>query len=658
MAKTPAHVLDQIIHWGLVVLAFLLPLFFLTLTPNFFEFNKKALLVLGTGIVTAAWLLKHLTQKTVRFTITPLLVPLLLLTASSFLSSLTNGPTTLQNILDRPLIYASLTLLYVVITSTQTKQNVAHLVTSLLAGAGTLSAWAIINASGLAAGLLGFAPQWLTATSFTPSGSSLVLLTFLTPLFFLSLGGLKRNVVHTASNAVSTVLKLVLPLLVATAMLLTLVQAQRHNTIVLIPFTTSWEIVVENFKDMRPALVGVGPANYVDTFTRNRRMTFNTTPVWNIRFSTSRNEVLQLLTTQGLIGLGFYLALLILFVRTLPRPWLKTREPLSIALVATILTQLLAPVTTLTLFLFVILLALHQTVKAEGKEMVLHLFALSRATDNRQPKTAEIIPWVVSLPLLIALLIGLYLGVTRVYGAEVTFKQSLDAAASNRGTDTYNLQIKAIQKNPREDRYRVAYALTNLALANSLAQKPELGQADRQNITQLIQQAIRESKIAAELNPNRTSNWETVATIYRNLINVAQGAKDWALASYVQAINTDPVNPRLRLEVGGLYFETKEYDDAIRFFGQAVLLKPDWANAHYNLSAAYREKGDLQKAIEEMGLTIRYLRPDTPEYARAQEELAALQTQEPIEETTQSSGELSTPQPLPTPVPEREQIRL
>ena len=65
-------------------------------------------------------------------------------------------------------------------------------------------------------------------------------------------------------------------------------------------------------------------------------------------------------------------------------------------------------------------------------------------------------------------------------------------------------------------------------------------------------------------------NWQTHASIYRILIHVAQDADQWSIAAYVRAIQTDPTNPMLRLDLGGVYVTTQNYDQAIRLFQQLL----------------------------------------------------------------------------------------
>jgi hypothetical protein len=57
-----------------------------------------------------------------------------------------------------------------------------------------------------------------------------------------------------------------------------------------------------------------------------------------------------------------------------------------------------------------------------------------------------------------------------------------------------------------------------------------------------------------------------LADIYRNLVNSVNDAQNWAIASYAQAIRTNPVTPVLRVDLGGLFYSLGNYENAIDQF--------------------------------------------------------------------------------------------
>jgi tetratricopeptide (TPR) repeat protein len=194
-------------------------------------------------------------------------------------------------------------------------------------------------------------------------------------------------------------------------------------------------------------------------------------------------------------------------------------------------------------------------------------------------------------------------------------------------------------------------------LANSLAAgKKEITADERKTITSLIQQSIREAKIAVALNPSKVTNIETLATIYKSLIPLAKGADVWAVTSYREAIKIDPINPNLRISLGGIFYGAKNYDEAIKIYQSAVDLKPNLPNAHYNLAIAYKDKGELQKAITSMATVVNLVPKDTADYTKAVAELDDLKKKAgdktPVSQapTEPAKTELESPKPLPSPI--------
>ena len=53
-----------------------------------------------------------------------------------------------------------------------------------------------------------------------------------------------------------------------------------------------------------------------------------------------------------------------------------------------------------------------------------------------------------------------------------------------------------------------------------------------------------------------------------------------------------------RFELGRLYYNQEQYDEAIEQFEIAVQLFPDHSNSIYSLGLAYQKKGDNAKALE------------------------------------------------------------
>jgi len=418
------------------------------------------------------------------------------------------------------------------------------------------------------------------------------------------------------------------------SLVITIWQLLTPNKPLLLSYSTSWAIAVESFKNWRLFLFGIGPTNFLEAFSQFRPVSYNLSNLWAIRFSSSSNYYFHLLTTVGALGIASFLWLIGKTIKT----QIKFNQEGSLTVFVPLLTILI-----IFLFLspnFLLLFCFY---------LFLALLALNLPYSGEYSETSKIASWAIFIPTLLFVLCCLFF-TGRTYAAEVFFRRSLNALAQNDGTGAYSNQVKAITLNPFHDLYRLAYSQTNLALAYSLASRSGLSDQDRQNITALVQQAIREAKAAVSLNKNKVVNWENLANIYRQLINFAQGSDQWAITALSQAIKLDPTNPQLKLNLGGIYYALKNYDEAIRFFQQAVEIKPNFANGYYNLSAAYREKSNFQKAHEAMLATLNLVPTTSEDYNKARQELDELAKKVTASEAAQAKPE-KIPEPKPTQQP-------
>lgn len=381
-----------------------------------------------------------------------------------------------------------------------------------------------------------------------------------------------------------------------------------------LPYFTNWQVLLESYKNWQHLLVGVGAENFLGVFTAGRPTDLNMTPLWNTRFALGSSLFFHIATVYGLVGtaaLGWFLV---------------NMHPVAI------LAFLFLPPSFPALVVASALLILSEPVLA--------------------PKRFNLL-WL-GYPIAIGVLLlagAAGYGLFRSYGAELAFARSLAALENRDGTATYNLQIQAISRNPYITRFHTAYSQTNLALANAMAENTATASADRQTATQLVQQAIREAKIAVGLSPTNVLAWENIGGVYQSLIGVAQGADQWAIAAYQRAIQLDPTNPGIRLRLGGAYVGQQKFDAAAESYLMAIRLKPDYANAYYYLAFAYRQQKKYLLAAQALKESITYVTPDTDDARRGQtelEELRELLTEEEkraLDTQTQATPNVLSPLP-------------
>jgi len=630
--------LNSIGRWLVTLALAVLPLFFLPTTQDFYDTNKWLLLVGAAVAVFVIWTIRTIRTHEISLGNSPLLSGVLALTAASLVSMLGAPGSKVEAITGSFgfVSFVSLAVCLVFGTTFFTRESRTTLRSALMVSTALCGLIAAYQAMGIGRYLTSVFPA-LGDPLWSPTGASTGLLVILLVSIPAVISAVIRQYRRKADTAlVSSVIAL---LLIGAGLILTLYRFVPLFTRAILPVGYGWTIALEAFKNPRTAIFGVGTQNYLSAFTIGKPISINTTPLWNVRFGTGSTFLLHLATTYGVLGIVAGIVFLRGLWNTKDNPWQKAST--VIALLAVVLLPVnLAALT--------FIIALRMATDDEHGITTMHLPQL---------------PWVT--PVLATMCAGVVLAaslfVGRVYAAEVAFYRSLRAAQRNNGTDTYNLQRKALQLNTNAARYHIAYSQTNLALANSLAlsfaaeatqsaQSEDQATGDRQLIATLVQQAIREGKVAVNLAPTNVIAWENLARVYQSLAPIAQGADVWAVASYQQAIALDPTNPILRLDLGGMYIRQENYDSAIQQFLIATQLKIDFANAHYNLANAYRLTGDNDKAAAELEATRTLITQGTDDYTKVVGELDELKkkkTSEPL-----PSGETLTTPREPTPIME------
>ncbi|MGI5827896.1 MAG: tetratricopeptide repeat protein, partial [Patescibacteria group bacterium] len=555
-----SKLIENVALWVLVVYAFTVPVLFLPfVAANVFDFPKWLLTAVTAVLLLILTGVYMVTEKKVILPAKQYLVPICLfivaVLASVFFSS-SNKIALLYGKAGLLLSFAVILFSALVIV----RKKINRVFYSLLLSSFILSWIQVFTFLEILPNILR-GPIFAQKT-FTPIGSQLALASFLSIILPMSvMYALKTK------DAAKKIFYFVVVGLQTVALVFAIAQllpGQPANPKFL-PFSSGWSIAMDQLKTGRTALFGVGPDKFAIAFSKFRPAILNQSEDWVVRFGSSSNEWLTVFTTMGVLGLAAFVILSLTFAKKAFE--VKTKSPVHSALTLGFTVSL------------VLLMLIPGNI---GVYIPFFMLGLLLVTSSRQGEVVynnDKLSLVAALPL-IALPLFLAFFVVKAAMAEVAFGQSLVYASENKGGETYRSQIRAITLNPYIANYRLAYSNTNLALANSLASKEELTDEDRQNITQLVSQSIREAKAAVALDPQNVSSWANLAQIYRQLINFAEGADQWAVSSYVQAIRLDNTNPQLRLDLGGLLYSLNSYEEAVDQFKQAIALKPDFANAY------------------------------------------------------------------------------
>lgn len=652
--------------------AAVIPFWMLPLSPNPIGYQKQYLLFALGIVLFSLWALQSFRQRRVHFSFSALTLGAVAIGATALLSAAlsVNAP---QQIFGRAMLSWSLALVVIFGTTLQVELRWSRLLRFFLwAGAGlSLLTW-LQFAPWNAAALINrvFTTSFPSTLAFSPAESLLALCTFLLPT---TIAGLVQVMTSSDSDKKANGPKLLMVLrhpltwiavnaatLVAVAVAMIRQPSLRP---ILLPFSTGWGIAVENFKAVQTLLLGVGPESFLMTFHRFRPVDYNMSTLWSTRFSTSSSEALQTLTTTGLLGILawlFFFGALLVAVKTL---WNHERS-LGVFAALAALFFFLVPMSALG-YAVLTLLALAVTAELRHhqphrlRDIIVLLSAIRIVPRGEISTLKSQTPFTLAtLMLLVAIVALTTFTAGKHYLSQAAYTLSLHAAQRNKVTETYQLQQLAVRLNPSSTALHRAYAATNLAIARSLSENDDLGEEERKLFAQLLQQAIREGRTAAQLLPQETENWETLASIYSNLLNV-EGAKDWATAALIQAIQTDPVSPQLRANLGSVYLTLNQPDEALRLFEQAIQLKPDWSAGYIGFGRVLSGKEQWNLAQQAYKRALELSEAGTEEYAGIQQLLAEAEGKAQNSSSPESASELPNPgsspslpeQPAASPLP-------
>lgn len=621
--------LSKITSGIIVLLAFLTPLFFIPFTPDFFDGNKRMLVMVLSLLALIVFAIKSMGSKRVIVARTPWTLGFAALGISTLLSFVFSSINKTQSITGQAGFLIALSLLFLIATSL-IRRSIDKAVFWAVIGSGiVLTLMGILDRVGIRMhSVLNtlFDLQIGDIGYFTvPSGGPLIM------AIVLALG-LVMSVVYffQTTKLNNKMLLAVVSAVLSVGLLLSIERLLpgRPQTPVFLSYQHSWSIALDVLKNPRTALFGVGPENYVAAFNAFRPVGLNTSDRWFVQFGTARNLPLDVITTHGLLGIASWLLLALGIVAALPRSS-KEELPMVAGIVTLVLLLLLFPpsltvLTLLTLLLTAWSVNMHLRSVAHTDKEESFVIVDSRPTGGA--RTSLPLALILSL-VLVALSLGGFLLVGKVFASTVTFGSALTASRHNEAKETYDLLLQAARLNPYNEDIRRSFANLNLTLAQALTQKENLTEEEKQTALTLIQQAIRESKAAVTLNPRNPANWVSLANIYQNLIGAVNQADQWAIAAQIQAIQVAPTNPQLRFDLGNIYRRSRRDEQALRLYEQTIQLKPDYANAYYNIADIYRVRGDKQRQLAFLEQTLKLVKTTSADYEKLKEQTDTLRSE-------------------------------
>jgi tetratricopeptide (TPR) repeat protein len=589
---TPQSSFSNIGTWALLAFVALLPVLVVPLTNNFIAHSKLFLILFGAVITGLLFFIDSFKKQAWKFVVSPITLPLVIfglaVAASTFFTQ--NYPT--ENLLGMGGVYLGAVVMALFGSSLINKDKADKVLPVLIASV------CVVNLASLLQ-LFGYGPTHLINAItgfelehnlvFNLSSSSFIAL----QVGILALVGSVIKIIKT--KKVVTFDVVTLPILVlGLGLHIWSILPGQPAAITLPPVAASWSVALDSLRIPRSALIGQGPEGYANTFARYKPAWMNTDEYWQFNFGSAMGMPLTTIVQLGFLGMIAWLVLALRFFAKLKDYQTVKDSPITWMLVASLVMQFVLPPSYVLIGLQGALFAFW-IARFKDQFFVLKLRTLSASLDDNrgaltgkssEKKGTEKVISLFTNGVVIAGLLFLFFMTSRAYASFNQLYKANLAFTQDDGVAVYENQRQAVILNPFLDSTRRSYALTNLQIAIALSNKADLTEQEQEQISLLIEQAVREAQAATAIDPLDSQNWVVLAQIYQELIGSVEEAEQWAVNAYVEAIQTNPADPLLRVQLGTVLLGQEQVQQAANLFVQAAELKPNLASAYFYLGQA------------------------------------------------------------------------
>lgn len=409
----------------------------------------------------------------------------------------------------------------------------------------------------------------------------------------------------------------------------------------------------------RSLLFGSGPTTFSFNWAKYRDPLINQTQFWNVAFTQGFSWFSTLISSVGILGAASFFVFLILSIILFLRHLLKFPHEnhtslgmsMFIGLVAMILICFLYPSSltfVITLFLLIGLLssvlAHPEPIRFESQEassfeqqegIIMHdgndavpqstrplgwwdITSLTMRFENSWLLFASSLFAIFFLSLGVA---AMYLQIQRLRAA---LTQQYAVALFSKG-DVDGAVIQLEKAASFEDKNYINYiplVQARMEKIRGLVQRAADGTNVQQQFQGEVSVAIQNSQTAIQLNPANPMLWRLQGSLYELLIPFIPGSENFAFSSYRKAIELDPLNPSLDIDLAraGLtavdrlaltiqqspannreqltQVRTNALNEIMQVLNKAIEIKPDLADSHFLATQTSLRLGNTQAAIE------------------------------------------------------------
>ncbi len=349
-------------------------------------------------------------------------------------------------------------------------------------------------------------------------------------------------------------------------------------------------------------LFGSGTETFAFAYYQYRPAGHNLTSEWDYLYNKAHNEYLNYLATTGIFGLGTYLAIIIVFLWIIVRYFLREEKKQD----QTVWTRLVilgilsgyisilvsnffgfsVVMVNIYFFLIPLFVLVIANLIDEKKIIAAPQVAKSAYTTHTGQWLGIVVIWILAL-YMIAILFNYWLAdksyalgynLDRIGQYQMAFKPLSDAYTARPGEPVYKDEL----------------ATNNATLALAYA-----NQKDSSTAAQLAQEALKLSTENVTDYPNNVLFWKTRTRVLYSLSQLDPQYMPMTLQAIQKAHELAPTDAKIDYNLGLIYQQNGQLDNAVKALQETVKLKPDYHDAYYALGLILH-----QQALSTNGKTI------------------------------------------------------
>lgn len=327
-----------------------------------------------------------------------------------------------------------------------------------------------------------------------------------------------------------------------------------------------WKGALEIFKNY--PIFGSGLETFAQVYYQYRPQQHNLTSEWDFLYNKAHNEYLNYLSTTGLIGLGSYLIMILVFIKFVLFQK-KSKDLLIYCLLAAYLSYLiynffLFSVVIIAVFFYLfpaMVFIITDSLKSKNLLSVSH-FIYQRPIYTKITKG-----------IIIFSTIYLLFSIFQLWYADTLFAKGEAASQLGNPGRAYNYLSIASELNKNEPFYRSELAFAAAQAAASLQN------SDASLSAALKEEALANLKAVKKQSPKNVSLLKTAVRTYFELASVDKIYLDKTLETLNQGIKLAPTDPKLYYNKALVLELSGKKDEAIKTLQQAIKLKPNYQEA-------------------------------------------------------------------------------